>query len=86
METTLPEAEIESPLETINDPPFDTGRLELSIKELRGLDEALQRIHGELVNNITKLSEHDAKIKQEKDKLQKTFGVRSRQIVDVIAV
>ena len=40
METTLSEAEIESALETMNDPSLDTGRLELSIRELRRLDEA----------------------------------------------
>ena len=67
--TTLSESEIESALETINDPPLDTSRLEFSIRELRGLDKAIQQTHGEIINNLSKLTELDVTIERENEKM-----------------
>ena len=62
LETALTDNEIDQVLGTIDDPPFD-------LRELRGLDRALQTIRGELVNNLAKLSELDDHIALEKRKL-----------------
>ena len=62
IETTFNDAEIDEVLETINDPP-------LTLREIRGLDRALQTIRGELTNNLAKLSELDKHIAVEKCKL-----------------
>jgi len=43
---------------------------ELPLRELRGLDRALQRIRGELINNIAKLSELDEGIARQDRKLK----------------
>lgn len=42
----------------------------LNLRELQGLDKALQRIRGELVNNLAKLTDIDKDIAKEKKKLQ----------------
>ena len=52
-------------LNTISDPP-------LNLRELRGLDQALQRTRGELVNNLAKLTELDKDIAEENQKLSAT--------------
>ena len=44
------------------------------IREIRGLDRALQRIRGELTNNLAKLSELDEHIAQEQQKLNEAGG------------
>ena len=62
LETALTDNEIDQVLGTVDDPPFD-------VRELRGLDRALQTIRGELVNNLAKLSELDDHIALEKRKL-----------------
>lgn len=62
METTFTEAKIDELLGTINDPP-------LNLREIRGLDRALQSIRGELTNNLAKLTELDKDIALEKRKL-----------------
>ena len=62
LKTALTDNEIDQVLGTIDDPPFD-------LRELRGLDRALQTIRGELVNNLAKLSELDDHIALEKPKL-----------------
>ncbi len=62
--------EHETALKTITDPPLDTSGLRASIRELRGLDKAIQNIRGELTNNLAKLSELDNHIAQEKRKLE----------------
>ena len=41
----------------------------MSLRELMGLDKALQRIQTELTNNVAKLAEIDKRIKYEEDKL-----------------
>ena len=41
----------------------------LTYRELEGLDEALRRIRGELVNNLAKLSDIDKDNEKEKRKL-----------------
>ena len=41
----------------------------LNLKELQGLDKALQSIRGELVNNLAKLTDIDKDIAKEKRKL-----------------
>lgn len=67
LETALTDNEIDQVLGTIDDPPFD-------LRELRGLDRALQTIRGELTNNLAKLSELDEHIFLEKRKLD-TEGI-----------
>ena len=62
METALTDADIDEILGTLDDPP-------LNLREIRGLDRALQTIRGELVNNLAKLSELDDHIALEKRKL-----------------
>ena len=42
----------------------------LALRELQGLDKALQRIRGELTNNLAKLTELDKDIVRQKQKLQ----------------
>ena len=39
------------------------------MREIRGLNEALQRIRGELISNLSKLTELDKRIAREKQKL-----------------
>ena len=51
----------------------------LNLRELRGLDKALQNIRGELTNNLAKLTELDSNITLEKSKLEQAedeFGRR----------
>ena len=54
--------EIDDILETMDDPP-------LNLRELRGLDKAMQTVRGELTNNLAKLSELSDDITLEKRKL-----------------
>ena len=44
----------------------------LPLREIRGLDKALQTIRGELVNNLAKLSELDNHITREQNKLDES--------------
>ena len=62
METALTDADIDEILGTLDDPP-------LNLREIRGLDKALQTIRGELTNNLAKLTELDDHIALEKRKL-----------------
>ena len=62
LETTFTDATLDEILGTVNDPP-------LNLRELRGLDKAMQTIRGELTNNLAKLSELDEHIALEKRKL-----------------
>ena len=54
-------------LGTMDDTPFDTS--ELPMREIIGLNNALQRTRGELTNNLAKLTELDKDIAKEKEKL-----------------
>ena len=62
METALIDTQIDEVLGTLDDPP-------LTLREIRGLDKALQTIRGELTNNLAKLTELDDHIALEKRKL-----------------
>ena len=62
VETTLTYAGTDEVPGTTDDPS-------LNLRELRGLDRALQTVRGELVNNLAKLSELDNDISAEKRKL-----------------
>ena len=62
VETAHTDTQIDQVLGTIDDPPFD-------LRELRGLDKALQTIRGELTNNLAKLTKLDHHIALEKRKL-----------------
>ena len=62
METALTDTQIDEVLGTLDDPP-------LTLREIRGLDKALQTIRGELTNNLAKLTELDDHIDLEKRKL-----------------
>ena len=48
----------------------DTQTEGLTLRELQGLDKALQRTRGELTNNLSKLTELDKDIARQKQKLQ----------------
>ena len=48
----------------------DTQTEGLTLRELQGLDKALQRTRGELTNNLAKLTELDKDITRQKQKLQ----------------
>ena len=52
VETVLTDTQIDEVLGTLDDPP-------LTLREIRGLDKALQTIRGELTNNLAKLTELD---------------------------
>ena len=67
METALTDAHGDELLGTLDDPP-------LSLREIRGLDKALQTIRGELTNNLAKLTELDKHITLERQKLD-TEGI-----------
>ena len=71
VETSLSESMIGNILETIDGSPlnFSDSPLKLKLRELRGLDKAMQTIRGELTNNLAKLSELDSRIALEKRKL-----------------
>ena len=62
MKTALTDTQIDEVLGTLDDPP-------LTLREIRGLDKALQTIRGELTNNLAKLTELDDHIALEKRKL-----------------
>ena len=62
METALTDADVNVLLGTLNDPP-------LNLREIRGLDKALQTIRGELTNNLAKLTQLDDHIALERQKL-----------------
>ena len=67
METALTDANVDELLGTLDDPL-------LSLREIRGLDKALQTIRGELTNNLAKLTELDKHIALERQKLD-TEGI-----------
>ena len=62
METALTDTQINEVLGTLDDPP-------LTLREIGGLDKALQTIRGELTNNLAKLTELDDHIALKKRKL-----------------
>ena len=62
METALTDADVNVLLGTLHDPP-------LNLREIRGLDKALQTIRGELTNNLAKLTQLDDHIALERQKL-----------------
>ena len=62
METALTDTQINEVLGTLDDPP-------LTLREIQGLDKALQTIRGEITNNLAKLTELDDHIALEKRKL-----------------
>ncbi len=72
VETALTDADVNKILGTFDDAP-------LNLRELQGLDKALQRIRGELVNNLAKLTELDDHIALEKRKLDEAPDEFSRR-------
>ena len=63
---------VDRAIQTINDPPLNTDGIEYTIRELRGLDQAMRTQRGELVNNLAKLTHLDNHIEMEKRKLTET--------------
>ena len=51
----------------------------LTLRELQGLDKALQRTRGELTNNLSKLTELDKDITRQKQKLQEAEDETSKR-------
>ena len=70
MKTTFTDAEINEILGTMHTPPPP-----LNLRELRGLDKAMQTIRGELTNNLAKLSPLDDHIALEQRKHAETEDV-----------
>ena len=68
--------DVDTVLQTLFDLPdakdFQTQTEGLNLRELQGLDKALQSIRGELVNNLAKLTDIDKDIAKEKRKLGET--------------
>ena len=57
----------------------DTQTEGLTLRELQGLDKALQRTSGELTNNLSKLTELDKDITRQKQKLQEAEDETSKR-------
>ena len=57
----------------------DTQTEGLTLRELQGLDKALQRTRGELTNNLSKLTELDKDITRQKQKLQEAEDETSKR-------
>ena len=57
----------------------DTQTEGLTLRELQGLDKALERTCGELTNNLSKLTEHDNNITRQKQKLQEAEDETSKR-------
>ena len=57
---------------------------ELDMREFLGIDAALQRIKGEIVNNTSKITEIDRHIKREEDKLKEADEDQKTKIKDRI--
>ena len=51
----------------------------LTLRELQGLDKALQRTRGELTNNLSKLTELDKDIARQKQMLQEAEDETSKR-------
>ena len=70
--------EVDTVLKTLNDPPLILANYEVSeemknyVRELKGLDKAMQTQRGELTNNLAKLSQLDKDIAKENRKLTET--------------
>lgn len=54
---------------------------DFTLRELRGLDKALQTIRGELVHNVAKLSELDGHIAMEERKLGETSDEGNKKLI-----
>ena len=61
-ETSFTEEKIDEIIQSVDEPP-------LPLREIYGLNMALQSIYGELTNNIAKLGELDEHMKREHVKL-----------------
>jgi len=55
---------------------------QLPMRELLGLDKALQRIQGEFVNSTAKLNEYDTKIAKEHKKLDEADTDQERKLIE----
>jgi len=73
---TIELKELDSTINEIHDVVNDD---ELPMRELLGLDKALQRIQGEIVNGTSKLSEVDEAIKRNKRKLEEAETDHQKQ-------
>ena len=69
VETAFTESELNKILDTLDDSPLNTSGLSANIRELRGLDRALQTVRGELTNNLARLTALDNDIAVERRKL-----------------
>ena len=79
--------EIETSLKTVETEFSHVGiqsEAGLTLRELQGLDKALQSIRGELTNNLAKLSDIDKDIAKEKQKLQEAGDDDKKRINDRI--
>ena len=75
--------QVETSLQTLMElPDFKNAQIQtegLTLRELQGLDKALQRTRGELTNNLSKLTELDKDITRQKQKLQETEDETSKR-------
>ena len=76
--------QVETSLQTLMEQPdiknAQTQTEGLTLRELQGLDKALQRTHGELTNNLSKLIELDKDITRQKQKLQEAEDETSKPV------
>jgi len=84
LESSLTDDGLSGILETMNDTPL--GRF-ADLRELHGLNRAMQTIRGELTNNLAKLSQLDTHISQEQTKLDEAQNNPdiSQESVDEVA-
>ena len=75
--------QVETSLQTLMELPdiknAQTQTEGLTLRELQGLDKALQRTRGELTNNLSKLTELDTDITRQKQKLQEAEDETSKR-------
>jgi len=70
LETSFTQADEDTALKTINDQP-------LPMREIMGLNQALQSIRGELINNLAKLGDVDSHIELEEKKASRSRQCKS---------
>ena len=75
--------QVETSLQTLMElPDIKNAQIQtegLTLRELQGLDKALQRTRGELTNNLAKLTELDKDITRQKQKLQEAEDETSKR-------
>ena len=78
---SIPLMELSSLVEDIHVKTREASQnTDLDMREFLGIDKALQSIQGELLNNTSKLTEINKRIKRDTKKLEETEDDRKRQL------